>query len=107
MSRPTRTKVGPRGRVTVPVAVQRAVGLAEGTEVIVRALRPGVVIVETPQAIKDRIRAGIPPTAETETFDAARDVRALRDTDADRIDDLGTPQELHTQPTPRAGPPDK
>ncbi|WP_055531927.1 AbrB/MazE/SpoVT family DNA-binding domain-containing protein [Streptomyces graminilatus] len=105
MSEPTRTKVGPRGRVTVPVALQRAVGLTEGAEVILRALRPGVVIVETPQAVKDRIRAGIPPTAETEAFDAVGDIRTLRGADASRFDHLGASRELD-QPVSGAGPPD-
>ncbi|MFD7056878.1 AbrB/MazE/SpoVT family DNA-binding domain-containing protein [Streptomyces mirabilis] len=104
MLQPTRTKVGPRGRVTVPVAVQRAVGLTEGDEVIIRAVSPGVVVVETPQAIKDRIRAGIPETAET--FDAVADIRALRDTESDRLDHLSLPlQELRDQPASGAGPP--
>ncbi|CAL9522313.1 hypothetical protein SUDANB105_03838 [Streptomyces sp. enrichment culture] len=107
MFEPTRTKVGPRGRVTVPVAVQRAVGLTEGAEVIIRALRPGVVIVETPQAVKDRIRAGIPPTAETENFDAVGEVRALRDAEGSRMNHLSTPQELSDRPASRAGPPVK
>ena len=106
MSEPTRTKVGPRGRVTVPVALQPAVGLTEGAEVLLRGLRPGVVIVETPQAIKDRIRAGIPPTAETETFDAVSDVRTLRDVDATRFSHLGTYREFPNQPASGAGPPD-
>ncbi|WP_244789587.1 AbrB/MazE/SpoVT family DNA-binding domain-containing protein [Streptomyces sp. BJ20] len=105
MSEPTRTKVGPRGRVTVPVALQRAVGLTEGAEVILRALRPGVVIMETPQAIKDRIRAGIPPTAETEYFDAVGDIRTLRDVDATRFDHLGASREFLSQPASGAGPP--
>ncbi len=105
MLQPTRTKVGPRGRVTVPVAVQRAVGLTEGDEVIIRAVSPGVVVVETPQAIKDRIRAGIPATAETENFDAVADIRALRDTENDRIDHLSPPQEPLDQPASGAGPP--
>lgn len=72
------TTVGPRGRVTIPVALQRAAGLAEGDEVIIRAVRPGVVIVETPQAIKDSIRAGIPPDADVQSYDAVADIRALR-----------------------------
>ncbi|MGA5164636.1 AbrB/MazE/SpoVT family DNA-binding domain-containing protein [Streptomyces pseudogriseolus] len=106
MSEPTRTKVGPRGRVTIPVALQRAVGLTEGAEVILRALRPGVVIMETSQAVKDRIRAGIPPTAERETFDAVGDIRTLRDVDATRFDHLGTSRESLNQPVSGAGPPD-
>lgn len=73
------TTVGPRGRVTIPAAVQRAAGISEGDEVIIRSAGPGAVIVETRQAVKDRIRAGNPPTADRESFDAVADVRALRD----------------------------
>jgi len=91
---PTKTKVGPRGRVTVPVAVQREAGLAEGAEVIIRAMAPGVVVVETPQAVKDRIRAGIPSDAAAEPYDAVADIRALRDTEQDRITTLSTPADL-------------
>ena len=105
MLEPARTKVGPRGRVTVPVALQRAAGLVEGAEVIIRALRPGVVIVETPQAVKDRIRAGVPPTAETASFDAVADIRALRATDAARTEHLSAPQESLHQPASGADPP--
>ncbi|WP_326673482.1 AbrB/MazE/SpoVT family DNA-binding domain-containing protein [Streptomyces canus] len=105
MRQPTRSKVGPRGRVTVPVAVQRAVGLTEGDEVIIRAVSPGVVVVETPQAIKDRIRAGIPENAATEPYDAVADVRALRDAENDRLDHLSTPHETLHQPASGAGPP--
>ncbi|MBJ7004810.1 AbrB/MazE/SpoVT family DNA-binding domain-containing protein [Streptomyces sp. CRPSP2-6A1] len=105
MLEPARTKVGPRGRVTIPVALQRAAGLAEGAEVIIRVLRPGVVIVETPQAVKDRIRAGIPPTAETASFDAVADVLALRDTDAARTERLSALQEPLNQPASGADPP--
>ncbi|WP_329308958.1 AbrB/MazE/SpoVT family DNA-binding domain-containing protein [Streptomyces microflavus] len=104
MVQPTRTKVGPRGRVTVPVALQRAAGLTEGDEVIITAVRPGVVIVETPQAIKDRIRAGNPAAADTDAFDAVADIRALRDSERDRPDHLSAPNDLLDQPSSRAGP---
>ncbi|MEV7945482.1 AbrB/MazE/SpoVT family DNA-binding domain-containing protein [Streptomyces rubiginosohelvolus] len=104
MVQPTRTKVGPRGRVTVPVALQRAAGLTEGDEVIITAVRPGVVIVETPQAIKDRIRAGNPAAADTDAFDAVADIRALRDSERDRPDHLSSPNDLKDQPSSRAGP---
>lgn len=80
MSSPFRTKVGPRGRVTIPAAVQRESGIGEGETVVVTAVRPGVVVIETPQAIKDRIRAGFPARAQGEPpHDAAKEVRYLRD----------------------------
>ena len=73
------TTVGPRGRVTIPAAVQREAGISEGDEVIVRCTSPGVVTVETPQAIKDSIRAGNPEGLDASSLDAVADIRALRD----------------------------
>lgn len=103
MFEPTRTKVGPRGRVTVPAAIQRAVGLTEGDEVIIRAVGPGVVVVETPQAVLDRIRAGM-QSAGPDSADALTEIRALRDADTERIDRLAPQEPLH-QPESGAGPP--
>jgi AbrB family looped-hinge helix DNA binding protein len=75
------TTVGPRGRITIPVAMQRAAGIKEGDEVIIRCEKPGVITVETLQAIKDRIRAGIPADADRESYDAVAEVRALRNSE--------------------------
>ena len=75
-----KTTVGARGRVTVPAAVQREAGVLEGDEVVVRVAGPGVVVVESVKAIKDRIRAAAPPGGR---FDAVADVRADRDRDAE------------------------
>jgi AbrB family looped-hinge helix DNA binding protein len=60
---PFRTKVGPRGRITIPVAVQRAAGIQPGEEVILCAAGDGSITIRTRQAIIDGIRAGIPATA--------------------------------------------
>ncbi|MEU9405621.1 AbrB/MazE/SpoVT family DNA-binding domain-containing protein [Streptomyces sp. NPDC048281] len=83
MDQSTRIKVGPRGRVTIPVALQRAAGLTEGDEVVLTVVQPGVVTIETPQAIKDSIRAGIPADADPSSYDALADVRELRDADTE------------------------
>lgn len=56
MSDAFRTTVGLRGRITLPAAIQEAAGLAVGDPIVVRAVGPGVIAIETPQAIKDRIR---------------------------------------------------
>lgn len=56
-----RTNVGLRGRVTVPVGIQEEAGLAVGDHIIVSAAGPGVVMIMTPQALKDAIRAGVDP----------------------------------------------
>lgn len=57
MSEPFRTSLGFRGRVTIPSAIQAAAGIAVGDRLIVRVVGPGVVVIETPQAVKDRIRS--------------------------------------------------
>lgn len=80
MNSPFRTKVGPRGRVTITVALQAEAGIREGDDVVVTVERPGVVSIMTPQAIKDRIRAALPVRPEGEPpYDAVKDVRDLRD----------------------------
>lgn len=57
MSEPFCTSLGFRGRVTIPSAIQEETGIAVGDRLIVRAEGPGVVVIETPQAVKDRIRS--------------------------------------------------
>jgi AbrB family looped-hinge helix DNA binding protein len=52
--------MGRRGRIVIPAAVRRAAGITEGEDVVIRTDTPGVVVVETAQAIKDRIRSFIP-----------------------------------------------
>ncbi len=96
MSDSFRTKVGPRGRVTIPAAAQREAGLREGDDVVIAVTGPGAVTVMTPQAIKDSIRAGIPVRGEGESpWDAVADVRALRDGKVNEIrgEDQGAPEQ--------------
>jgi bifunctional DNA-binding transcriptional regulator/antitoxin component of YhaV-PrlF toxin-antitoxin module len=76
-----KTTVGARGRVTVPAAVQRDSGVLEGDEVVVRSAGPGIVIVESVKAIKDRIRAGAPEPGG-HRYDAVAEIRAARDHDS-------------------------
>lgn len=54
MSAPFHTSIGLRGRVTVPGDIQAAAGLGVGDPVVVRAAGPGVVVIETPRAAKER-----------------------------------------------------
>jgi AbrB family looped-hinge helix DNA binding protein len=92
----SRTKVGPRGRVTIPVAVQREAGIREGEDVVVTTTSPGVVTITTPQAIKDRIRAGSPAHGKGEpSYDAVKDVRDLRDGKVNEThgEDQGAPEQ--------------
>jgi bifunctional DNA-binding transcriptional regulator/antitoxin component of YhaV-PrlF toxin-antitoxin module len=52
-----RTSLGFRGRVTIPSALQEEAGIAVGDRLIVRVEGPGVVVIETPQAVKNRIQS--------------------------------------------------
>jgi bifunctional DNA-binding transcriptional regulator/antitoxin component of YhaV-PrlF toxin-antitoxin module len=56
-----RTNVGLRGRIAVPVHIQEQAGLAVGDPVIVSAAGPGIVVIMTPQAVKDVLRTGLDP----------------------------------------------
>lgn len=58
------TTIDQKGRITIPIAVRREATIGEGDEVILRYAGPGVVVIETPDAVKDRIRAGNHEEAE-------------------------------------------
>jgi hypothetical protein len=83
----------------VPVAVQRESGLAEGSEVAIRTLGPGVVLIESVEAIKDRIRGAAPRGV----YDSVADVRAERDA-SDRLP-LASDEELTAKPDEHDGDP--
>lgn len=76
-----RTAVGYRGRVTLAAFLREEAGIKEGDEVIIRVVRPGVIAVETPQAVKDKIRSGVPGGLDTAALDAVADVQELRGRD--------------------------
>ncbi|MGR7000772.1 hypothetical protein ACU686_26430 [Yinghuangia aomiensis] len=88
-----RTRVGPRGRVTIAAAIQRETGVVEGDEVIVRAVAPGVVVIETVDAVMARIQDAAPPAPDGTTYDAVAEVREMRarETDKDAHTDLHPP----------------
>jgi bifunctional DNA-binding transcriptional regulator/antitoxin component of YhaV-PrlF toxin-antitoxin module len=71
--------LGPKGRSVLPVAVRRAAGLEEGTELVATALGDGRVLLETVDAVRQRVWAGA-PALESEP-DAAADVRRMRQED--------------------------
>ncbi|SEM21422.1 hypothetical protein SAMN05414137_120193 [Streptacidiphilus jiangxiensis] len=75
----TPPKIGPRGRVTIPVALQRAAGRTEGAEVGIRVVGPGGFTIEFVQAVKDRIRAAAPKAPAGAPYDAVAEIRADRD----------------------------
>ncbi|MFE0472414.1 AbrB/MazE/SpoVT family DNA-binding domain-containing protein [Streptomyces sp. NPDC058947] len=52
-----RTTVGLRGRMTIPSDIQAKAGIGVGDTVAVRAAGDGVVVIETLQAVKNRIRS--------------------------------------------------
>lgn len=72
-----RTKIGPRGRVTIPVALQREAGLAEEDEVVLRVVAPGEIVIETPSVVKERLRSGVP--SDSSDWDAMSEIRADRE----------------------------
>jgi bifunctional DNA-binding transcriptional regulator/antitoxin component of YhaV-PrlF toxin-antitoxin module len=74
-----RAVIGAKGRTVLPADVRKAAGFAEGTEVIAHAEGRGRVVVETPDAIRDRIWAASPPQTG---IDATQDIRAARDEDS-------------------------
>lgn len=64
VSEPVRTSLGLRGRLTIPSSVQEEAGVAVGDRLVIRAAGPGVIVIETPQAAKNRIRSGLPADGE-------------------------------------------
>lgn len=72
-------QIGPKGRFVLPVAVRRAAGLEEGSDVVAIALGKGRVLLETGEAVRERVWAGAPdPDA---TADSVADVRRMRQQD--------------------------
>lgn len=68
--------------MTIPVALQREAGLAEGDEVVLRVVAPGEVAVETPTAILARIRSGVPKGSAD--LDATAEIRAEREAEDEK-----------------------
>lgn len=54
-------RIGDRGRFVLPAEVRAAAGLAVGEVVGVRVLGEGRVVLESLPAIRERIRAMVPP----------------------------------------------
>mgnify|MGYP003565212611 FL=1 len=72
-------QIGPKGRSVLPVAVRRAAGLEEGSDVVAIALGKGRVLLETVDAVRERVWAGAP---EPDTsVDSVADVRRMRQDD--------------------------
>ncbi|MDH6133912.1 bifunctional DNA-binding transcriptional regulator/antitoxin component of YhaV-PrlF toxin-antitoxin module [Kitasatospora sp. MAA4] len=80
----SRTRIGQRGKMVIPVAIQNTVHVGEGTEVVIRSLGEGTFIVETLDAVKRRLRAAAPvgdgDSAAEAREDAAEEEAAENDT---------------------------
>ncbi len=71
--------IGPKGRSVLPAVVRRAAQMEEGTEVVAIALGKGRLLLETVDAVRERVWAGAPdPEAAN---DATVEVRRMRDVD--------------------------
>jgi AbrB family looped-hinge helix DNA binding protein len=55
-----RVPIGPRGRVTIPVALRKAADLSEGETVILSVEGPGRLTIESVAVVIDRLRAAVP-----------------------------------------------
>lgn len=72
--------IGPKGRSVLPAAVRRAAHFEEGTQVVAIALGEGRVLLETVDAVRQRVWDGA-PAATDGSSDAAADVRRMREDD--------------------------
>lgn len=70
-----RLSVKDKGRTVLPTALQRECGFAVGAELIARPLGPGRFLVETADAVLDRIWSGVPTDGPT---DAVAELAAWR-----------------------------
>ncbi|TQF04665.1 AbrB/MazE/SpoVT family DNA-binding domain-containing protein [Kitasatospora acidiphila] len=65
------TTVGHRGRIILPVAIQRAAHIHEGTRVHLRVLEDGGVIIETTDDIRRRLKFRLPAGVDLSADDRA------------------------------------
>lgn len=72
-------QIGPKGRSVLPVSIRRAAGFVEGTEVVAVVLGEGRVLLETVDAVRQRVWAGAPDPAAAD--DSTTDVRRMREDD--------------------------
>ena len=74
--------LGPKGRVVLPAAVRRAAGIPDGAQVIARAIGPGRIVIETIDAVRDRVWSASSDSAGVDSTD----IRALREEDINTAD---------------------
>jgi bifunctional DNA-binding transcriptional regulator/antitoxin component of YhaV-PrlF toxin-antitoxin module len=70
--------LGPKGRVSLPVAVRRGACIADGAELVAHVDGNGRIVIETRDAIRARVWDAAPASAG---LDATADVRAMRTQD--------------------------
>lgn len=91
-------QIGPKGRSVLPVAVRRASGLEEGSEVVATSLGKGRVLLETVEAVRERVWAGAPdPDA---SVDSVADVRRMRREDIAISDEAAARRSVAGSSTP-------
>lgn len=85
-----RVSVKDKGRVVLPVALQRACGFGPGDELVVRPIGPGRFVVESTNAVLERIWSGAP---QGPSVDAVESLEGWRtESDARRGEELDTPR---------------
>lgn len=79
-----------KGRTVLPVGLQRACGFAPGAKLVARPLGRGCFVVETREAVLERIWAG---NSQNTTADGVADLARWRQmSDADRWERLASPE---------------
>lgn len=71
-------EVKDKGRVVLPAALRSKWGFDVGSQLVARPLGPGQIVVETTDAVLERIWSGLP----SDDADAVADLRATRDAQA-------------------------
>jgi bifunctional DNA-binding transcriptional regulator/antitoxin component of YhaV-PrlF toxin-antitoxin module len=65
------TTVGHRGRIILPVAVQRAAHMEQGVRIHLRVLEDGGVVIETTEDVKRRLKFRLPSDVDISADDRA------------------------------------
>lgn len=77
-----RGRVGQRGRLMIPAALQRSTGMTEGTEFVMRETEDGALVLETVEAVKRRLLAAAPPGKGDAAAETREDQAAEEEADA-------------------------
>ena len=69
--------------MVLPAAVRRAAGIPDGAQVIARSIGPGRIVIETIDAVRDRVWSA---SSDSAGVDSTTDIRALREEDINTAD---------------------